>query len=171
MNNFYNWCSKKENIKMMVMAGLAVFLIVFLIHRFSGGNDMNTSASSEAIYENSIESQTQLTKRFNDEKIIKHSLSKTMEFDNMKPPPSITRDIFSYSNAKNKPKRYAEEMVMKDLTLQATIIDDQEPLAIIDNEVLGIGDFVKGFEVTAIKDNEVMLFEDGKNHILMMIKE
>ncbi len=97
--------------------------------------------------------------------------SEHTEVDNLKPPSSLKRDLFSSGRSMDKVKRNPDKKELKNLELKATIIDGQDPLAIIGDEVLGIGGSVEGLKVTAIKNNEVTLSKGGSQYILRMKKE
>ncbi len=171
MINIINWCTKKENVKIIFMLGLAVILLIALQHLFSRGKETHKADSSEAMYENRMESQTQAAKRIKDEKMLKSSNAKTIKYDNLQPPPYLTRDIFSFRNSGDNSIRSSDGIIPDNLELNATIIDDGEPLAIIGNKVMGIGEFVNGLEVREIKNNEVVLAKGEQKYILRMIQK
>ncbi len=58
MKNIKDWLSNKENIKILVMAGLAVLLVFVLKHRYSKGEDSTQSSQSVPYYEKLKEKQT-----------------------------------------------------------------------------------------------------------------
>jgi len=91
--------------------------------------------------------------------------------DMLNPPPSLKRDIFSAGKWWQNPRLKSEKMGEGKLQLKATIIDDQGTIAIIDDEVLGVGESVKGLKITAIKNNEVLLSKGRQRYILRMNEE
>ncbi len=103
--------------------------------------------------------------------MLKSSNAKTIKYDNLQPPPYLTRDIFSFRNSGDNSIRSSDGIIPDNLELNATIIDDGEPLAIIGNKVMGIGEFVNGLEVREIKNNEVVLAKGEQKYILRMIQK
>jgi len=172
MSNIKNWCSNKENIKILIMIGMAIILIVVLKNRF-GGTSAEKSDSSKVRYETGMESQAQAATRDNYKRIPEKSpeRSQKVKFSGLKPPPFLKRDLFASRIPVTNPKRKAEQMEEVKLELTATIIDGQGALAIIGNEVLGMGEMVNGLRVTAIKKNEVILSKGKKQHVLRIKEE
>jgi hypothetical protein len=171
MENIKNWCSNKENIKILIMIGMAIILLIILKIRFGAKAD-HTPDASAARYETGTESLTrdsvrEYIKRIPEkpparsEKVMSHGL---------KPPPFLKRDIFFSRTTGTELTRKAEHVDEVKLELTATIIDGQGALAIIGNEVLGMGEVVKGLRVTSIKNNEVTLTR-GKRQYVLRIKE
>jgi hypothetical protein len=171
MENIKNWCSNKENIKILVMIGMAIILMVILKISF-GGKAVQTSDSSAAHYETGTESLTQDSAREYIKRIPETApaRSKKLMFRGLKPPPFLKRDLFFSRTTGTKPTRKAEHVEEVKLELTATIIDGQGALAIIGNEVLGMGEVIKGLRVTSIKKNEVILSK-GKKQYVLRIKE
>ncbi len=171
MNNMKSWCSNKENIKIICMVGLAIVLVVVLIHRFSA-KAVNTSDSPAAEYQRGMEPLTGNSAREYKTRMPERtpSRSKKVMFNGVKPPALLKRDLFASRNTGNSPKRTTEQIEAVHLELTATIIDGAGALAIIGNEVLGMGDRVKGMRVTAIKENEVTLSK-GKRQYVLRIKD
>jgi len=169
MENIKNWCSNKENIKILFMIGMAIVLVFVLKNRF-GGTEAENSDSSAASYENRMEPQTEIAMGGYDKRIPKKApaRSKAMKFKSPEPPPFLKRDLFSSRYSGLNPIRKSEETEEVNLELKATIIDGRDPLAIIGNEVLGLGEFIKGAEVIAIKNNVAILSRDGKQYVLKM---
>jgi len=163
MINPGNWLSNKNNLKIVIMAGLAILLIFVLKYRFFQGQEAGDQAASTQTHDSSLEYETRAANLESDPTI--------MEFDDLKPPPSLETDIFSSGNAEYNPGEEAKEMEVDKLELRATIIDDQGALAIIDDDVLRIGEFIKGLQVRTIKNNEVMLSRGEKNYTMSVIKE
>jgi len=166
MSNFINRRSGKDNIKIIIMAGLAVVLIFILAHRFFGGQGENDAASAAHTHEDSLKSDT-LTAALK----LSPANSKPPEFGGLEPPPFLGRDIFSSGDTVYNRKGKAGETEYEGLQLKATIIDDRGALAIIDDDVLRIGEFIKGLQVRTIKNNEVMLSRGEKNYTMSVIKE
>ena len=171
MENIKNWCSNKENLKILFMIGMAIVLVFVLKNRFSE-KTANTSGSSSTHYDTGMGSLTQNSARRDNSRMAEKAPArlKQVMLHGLKAPISLKRDIFSYRISKNSSKR---EEAQKDsgLKLNATITDGSEPLAIIGNEVLGIGESVNGFEIRAIKNNEAVLLRDGKHYTLRIIEE
>ena len=153
------------------MIGMAIVLVVVLKNRFSG-KGVNTSGSSEARYEREMEPRNQESVKRRNRRIGGKAQArlKKVEFNAVKPPAFLKRDLFSSRNPGNTPKRMAEQIEKVNLELTATIIDGTGALAIIGNEVLGMGDMIKGLRVTAIKANEVILSK-GKRQYVLRIKD
>lgn len=163
--------AKGDNIKLLLVVLLSVVLIVVLKIRMSGGQDTEMSASPSEIYNTSAETLASREQLFADKTLKPASRgSEHLEPSALKPPPFLKRDIFSFGTARNSLKREADQSAPL-LKLNATITDNGKPLAIIENEVLEIGDFVKGLKVTAIRDHEAELYGDGKHYTLKMIKD
>jgi len=59
-----------------------------------------------------------------------------------------------------------QEQGMEDLALNCIIPDKQNSYAIINNEVVKLGDKVSGMTVIEINENNVVLDENGKRHTL-----
>lgn len=165
--------SKKENIKIAVMLGLAVVLVIVLVKRFSGGRADEQPFSAEAGHEQIVMPQLQKVKRDYNKATVKRAAVnwKNMKSYSPKAPPFLTRDIFNSRNRDISPKRKAERVKEVPLELTATIVDDQSALAIIGSEVLVTGDTVKGFRVTAIKNNEVVLSKGKRRYVLRISEE
>ena len=171
MDTIKNWCSNKENVKIVIMIGMAIILLVILKNRFAE-KTVHTSDTSAAGYETKLASLSQdAAQRYNARIPAKTParLNKGM-VQGLKPPPFLKRDLFSSRNIGTNPTRKAEHVEEVNLQLTATIVDGQGALAIIGNEVLGMGDMIQGFRVTAIQKNEVILTK-GKKQYLLRIKE
>ena len=59
-----------------------------------------------------------------------------------------------------------KEQGMEDLALSGIMPDKQNPYAIINNEVVKLGDKVGGMTVIEINENDVVLDENGQRHTL-----
>ena len=59
-----------------------------------------------------------------------------------------------------------KEQGMEDLALNGIMPDKQNPYAIINNEVVKLGDKVGGMTVIEINENNVVLDENGQRHTL-----
>ena len=163
--------SNKDNIKIAVMVGLAVVLLIVIAKRFSGSGTDEQPVSAVAGHQQIVMPQSQTVKRqYSKAAVNKAAVPKSVKYNNSEAPPFLTRDLFNSRNWDVRPKREADQ---KDpgLKLNATITDDGDPLAIIGDEVLGIGDSVKGFKVTAIRNHEAVLSGDGKHYTLRMTEE
>ena len=172
MDNIKNWCSNKENIKLAIMIGMAIIFVFVLKSRFSG-KAVITSDSSVLSNETQIESLHQDSVRGYNTRMQEKTPARLKEMNDhdLKPPPFLKRDLFSSRNPEIKPKREAAQMEAANLELTATIIDDQGALAIIGNEVLGIGEMLMGLRITAIKNNEVILSKGKSQHVLRIKEE
>ena len=172
MDNLKKWCSNKENIKILIMIGMAIILIVVLKNRF-GETSAEKSDSSAVGHETGMEAQNQAGTLAYDKRIPEKTpaRSQKVKFNRFKQPPFLKRDLFSSGNPVFKPIRKTEQMDGSNLELTATIIDGQGALAIIGNEVLGMGEMVNGLRVTAIKKNEVILSKGKKQHVLRIKEE
>ncbi|MBI5740453.1 MAG: hypothetical protein HZA16_07000 [Nitrospirae bacterium] len=151
--------------KIIIMAGLAVVLVFVLAHRFFSGQGKDDEAHASPAHEDGMNSETPAA-------ALKSSLDdlKTAEFDD-EAPPSLGRDIFSSGDTVYGPTEQAEEAEYETLQLKATIIDDQGALAIIDDEVMRIGQSIKGLQVRTIKNNEVILSRGEKNYTMKVTEE
>jgi hypothetical protein len=167
-NNIKKWCSNKDNIKILFMIGMAIILIFVLIHRF-GGNGTQTSDASMAPHKTGIDSQAQASVPKYIQTMPYKKRSEKMVSYGQKPPPFLKRDLFFSRKIRNNPIRNGEREELN-LELTATIIDSQGAVAIIGNEVLGMGEIVEGLRVTSIKNNEVILSK-GKAQYVLRIKE
>ena len=172
MQKSVNWFSKKDNIKLVFVAVLSIVLIVVLKAGMSGGKDAESSAASPEIYNTAEGTPAPFIKQTRVDRPLKRKSgkSKTLDASTLKAPPSLKRDIFSFRLSKNSSKR-EEVRRGPDLELNATITDERQPLAIIGSEVLGIGDVVKGYTLTEIKNHEAVLSRDGEHYTLRMLKE
>jgi len=172
MDNIKNWCSNKENIKILFMIGMAIILLVILKIRF-GGKAVHTSGPSVAGYEAEMKTPVQDSVRVDNKKMPERAPARTenVMFRGPKPPPFLKRDLFTSRNPVTKPKRKTGKVEKVNLELTATIIDDQGALAIIGNDVFGMGDMVQGLRVTSIKKNEVILSKGKKQHVLRLKEE
>ena len=162
-----DWLSNKENIKLLLIIPLSILLIFVLKHRMSGGKDAEKSGASPEIHRSSpaatVHARDTSWKR-------EAGGTRSMKNYALKAPPSLKRNIFAFRISKNNSIR-EEEQKDSGLKLNATITDDRAPLAIIGSEVLGIGDMVKGFKVTEIKNDEAVLLKDGIHYTLRMVEE
>jgi hypothetical protein len=162
-----DWFLKKDNIQLLLVVVLSIVLIVVFKNRMSGGKDIEKAAASPVTHNTAP--GTPVTVQ---DKALKSEAvdSKSLKASELKAPPSMKRDIFSFRISENSSKR---EVVKSgpDLKLNATITDDGEPLAIIGSEVLGIGEMVKGFTVITINNNEAVLLRNGKHYTLRMIDQ
>jgi hypothetical protein len=172
MDNIKNWCSNKENIKLAVMIGMDIIFVFVLKSRFSG-KAVITSDSAAISKETEMESLSQDSVRGHNTRVQEKEPAQltAVTVHDLKPPPFLKRDLFSSRNPEIKPKREAAQMEAANLELTATIIDDQGALAIIGNEVLGIGEMVMGLHITAIKNNEVILSKGKRQHVLRIKEE
>ncbi|MFC1524604.1 hypothetical protein ACFL6N_07430 [Thermodesulfobacteriota bacterium] len=59
-----------------------------------------------------------------------------------------------------------KEDIFVGLRLNGILWDNQTPMAIINNQTVGIGDVIGKARVTSIFKNEVLLTGDGKQHVL-----
>jgi len=55
---------------------------------------------------------------------------------------------------------------MEDLSLNGIVSDMENPYAIINNEVIKLGDTVNGMTVIEINEKSVVLEQDGQKHTL-----
>jgi len=172
MDNIKNWCSNKENIKILFMIGMAIILLVILKIRF-GGKAVHTSGSSVAGYEAEMKTPVQDSVRVDNKKMPERAPARAenVMYRGPKPPPFLKRDLFTSRNPVTKPKRKTGKVEKVNLELTATIIDGQGALAIIGNEVFGMGDMVQGLRVTSIKKNEVVLSKGKRQHVLRLKEE
>lgn len=171
MENIKNWCSNKENIKILVMIGMAIILVVILKIRF-GEKAVHIPDTSAAHYKTGTELQTKDSVREYSKTIHERppARSEKVVFHDLKPPPSLKRDLFFSRKPGTKPIGKEEHVEEVKLELTATIIDGQGALAIIGNEVLGMGEVIEGLRVTSIKKNEVVLSK-GKRQYVLRIRE
>ena len=172
MEHLKNWCSNKENIKLLIMIGMAIILLIILKIRF-GAKAVHTPDTSSAHYETGTASITQDAVRGYIKRIPEKApaRSEKVMYHGLKPPPFLKRDLFFSRTTGTKPNRKAEHMEEVNLKLTATIIDGQGALAIIGNEVLGMGEMVEGLRVTSIKNNEVILSKGKRRYVLRITEE
>jgi hypothetical protein len=159
--------SNKENIKIAVMVGLALVLIIVIAKRFSNsGTDEPVSAVAghEQI---EMHEQQNVKRQYSKAPFKKTAMkSENIKLFNSEAPPFLTRDLFNSRIRDIIPKREKEQVKEVPLELTATIIDGNGELAIIGDEVLGIGDEVKGFTIKEVRNNEVLLARDGDLYTL-----
>lgn len=163
MEKTANWFSKSDNMKIVLVAALSLVLVVVLMMRMSGDKDAEKPATPAETYNTAAETPAPFQKQTRDDNANRRV--EPMKADTMKPPLFLKRDLFSYRMSKNSSKR-DEGGSAPDLELNATITDDGEPLAIIGNEVFGTGEMVKGFRVTQIKNNEVILSKENRQYVI-----
>ncbi len=75
---------------------------------------------------------------------------------------SLVRDPFE----KLQPK--TSGLVISDLVFSGVIWDKERPLALINDQVLGKGDTISGFEIEDIRADEVILIKGKLRHILRL---
>jgi hypothetical protein len=75
-------------------------------------------------------------------------------------PESWGRDPFLLDTANVK------EQVLGDMTLNGTVADRENPYAIINNDIVKLGDKVNGMTVIEINEKNVVLDENGQRHTL-----
>lgn len=172
MDTVRNWLSKKENIKILFMIAMAIVLVVILKNRF-GAQAVHTSDSSVAGYEAEKETPALDSVKVDNKRMPERTPARTKNviYQGLKPPPFLKRDLFASRKPVTIPKRKAEPVEKVNLKLTATIIDSQGALAIIGNEVFGMGDMVQGLRVTSIKNNEVVLSKGRKQHVIRIEEE
>jgi hypothetical protein len=90
-------------------------------------------------------------------------------------PPSLDRDLFSPGRHGLNPLGIfpAEEVRAQagTLELQAVLMDRKNPLAIINDEVVGTGQVVGGYRVLLIAENRVVLEKGGAKRSLTLNRE
>ena len=59
-----------------------------------------------------------------------------------------------------------KEQVLGDMTLNGIVADKQSPYAIINNDIVKLGDKVNGMTVIEINEKNVVLDENGQRHTL-----
>ncbi|PIW68467.1 MAG: hypothetical protein COW10_02425 [Candidatus Omnitrophica bacterium CG12_big_fil_rev_8_21_14_0_65_42_8] len=59
-----------------------------------------------------------------------------------------------------------KEQVLGDMTLNGIVADRESPYAIINNDVVKLGDKVNGMTIIEINENNVVLDENGQRHTL-----
>jgi hypothetical protein len=172
MDTIKNWCSNKENLKIVIMIAMAIILLVILKNRFTE-KAVHTSDASAAGYETASASLSQDAARGYKARIPAKRPARPNKgmVQGLKPPPFLKRDLFASRKPGTNPTRMAEHVEEVNLELTATLIDGQGALAIIGNEVLGMGEMIQGFRVTAIKKNEVILSKGTKQYVLRIKEE
>ncbi len=80
-------------------------------------------------------------------------------------PDHLDRNIFQFKRGRRTfiPGRYSK----KTLRLEATFTGGQ-PMAVINNQPLSIGESISGYQLSEIKDKLVILTKDGKNTTLSL---
>ena len=90
---------------------------------------------------------------------------------------SVNAEEFIYdSHGKKDPfsapiintSRDVKEELLANVQLEAIIWDDESPLTMINDKVVGIGDEIAGAKIVEIKQNEVIFEADGKQVILKL---
>jgi hypothetical protein len=168
---------KKENVEMFLVVGLAMVLLVMLKVRFFGDASRGSSkaarpepAMSEVQSEPTVSGSPAITAPRRQAR----SAGKT----SVKPtdiPPFLSRDLFASLNPAygvlELHKLKGAGGGRQGLVLQAIFVDSQRPLAIINDEVVGIGDPAGNAKVIAIGSDTVALSVGGREKILRMNEE
>jgi hypothetical protein len=78
------------------------------------------------------------------------------------------RDPFSPERIKVVGEKKIASDSLKELTLKGILWDSQKPLAIINDEVVGTGSFVKGIKVKRIEPDHIVLEVGGEENFLFI---
>ncbi len=158
---------KSERIKIYVLIlGAVVFVIVGyfqFIHKKPSTVRARTSSNKPL-------SQLQVPEV--DVKI-RQTIRRAEPADEVSPPASI-RDIFSpvkSSLAEKSPAKQQSAIPLSAMELKGTIVGGGKPLAIINDQFVGTGDWIGGYQVIRI-GNKAVLLNSGHHQIeLEMIKD
>ncbi len=161
------------------MLGLAVVLIIILTYRFLWEKKTRVAPTSlvksgrtpeqhpDLILKDMnklLTASNQETQKKDVQKHIKSSLKKDLFF------PTISlhkKETLSKKGEENEDNRI--ENAIKKLKLKATIINNKKPIAIINNKIVGIGEYIMGFKVVDIKDGVIFL-SNGKKRVSLNMK-
>jgi hypothetical protein len=97
------------------------------------------------------------------------------ESTGVEPMPAVTRDIFSpmETGSPGKPLSGSPDVSQSppDLDLEGTIVGGEKPMAIINNQFLGVGQWIAGYQVMRIGKNGVLLVSGNRKIELEMAKD
>ncbi len=170
----------KSKIKIFIMLGLAVVLVIILTYRFlrekkTGGTPL-PQASSKRISESHPDTtlkdiDTLLTQDKHEAKNkgVRKPLKSSLKRDLFSPTISLHKKGKPLSKKKEKKEDNKIEDIIKKLKLKATLINNQRPVSIINDRIVGIGEYIMGFKVVEIK-NGVVLLSNGKKRVSLNMK-
>lgn len=169
----------KSKIKIFIMLGLAVVLIIILTYKFLQENKTGITPLPQAVSKRVPEHHPDTILKDIDT-LLTQDKDEIKNKDVLKPTKSsLKRDLFSPTISLHKkgnplPKEEKKketdkiEDMIKELKLKATLINNQRPVSIINNRIVGIGDYIMGFKVVEIKDGLVLLSNGEKKVSLNM---
>ena len=126
----------------LTITGIGVVILIFLVTSHMSKTGGSKGVSKNEAYHTSESAMT--------------IVSETESWDKLR----WGRDPFLLDTAN------IQEQGTEDLALNGIIPDKQNPYAIINNEVVKLGDKVGGMTVIEINENNVVLDENGQRHTL-----
>lgn len=132
----------KKRIELTV-TGIGVVILIFLVTSHMSKSGGSKGVSKNEVYHTSESAMT--------------SVTEPESWDKLR----WGRDPFLLDASTN-----AQEEGVEDLSLNGIMPDKQNPYAIINNEVVKLGDKVGGMTVIEINENSVVLDENGQRHTL-----
>ena len=90
---------------------------------------------------------------------------------------SLQKNPFSQPEIlKVKPKPAAQSWVTPlaedvELNLTATLVSDTRPMAMVDGELLGIGDQIEGMRLIAVREGKAVFSRAGKRYVFKVADE
>jgi len=126
----------------LAITGIGVIILIFLVTSHVSKSGVGKGASKNEAYHASESAMT--------------AVSEPESWDKLR----WGRDPFLLDTSN------AKEQGTEDLTLSGIMPDKQDPYAIINGEVVKLGDKAGGMTVIEINENSVVLDENGKRHTL-----
>ncbi len=173
MNENVSKFMNRKNIEMMAVIGLSLVLALVLKNRFMGHNTVTRSSSPTASSGLLLDSKPHPIEQGNvqppgrPEKLAADELSSSSHPS----PASLRRDLFSPVNAAYDPLNLLKKGGARTLALKAIFLDSQNPLAIINDKVVRMGESIDGAKVLEIRENEVVLSNGKQVSTLKLNKE
>lgn len=170
----------KSKIKIFIMLGLAVVLVVILTYGFLREKRSRVTPLPQARYERMPEHHpdtilkdidTLLTQDKHEAKNkgVPKPVKSSLKRDLFSPTISLHKKGKPLSKEKKKKEDNKIEDIIKKLELKATLINNQRPVSIINDRIVGIGEYIMGFKVVEIK-NGVVLLSNGKKRVSLNMK-
>ena len=81
-------------------------------------------------------------------------------------------DILKPKPAVQQTSRQAEPLLQQvDLELTVTLVSESGPMVVVDGELLGIGESIKGFELISVTEGGAVFARQGKKYSLTVAEE
>ncbi|MBI5183285.1 MAG: hypothetical protein HY999_02855 [Nitrospinae bacterium] len=172
--------SKIKKIELFIMLGLAVVLVIILTYRSFGERKTNIPlpppSRSGSIPEDhpdlilkDIKGLLTEGNHDGEDKGVQKPIESSLKRDIFSPTISLHTNDLSPSEKREEDEEDKIEDTINQLKLKATIINNQRPISIINDKILGIGEDIMGFKVVEIKDGVVFL-SNGRKEISLDMK-